>query len=383
MPKIGIAMIARNAEELMPLALDPFSANGTVDEIAIVLGGISSDGTPELAEKYATLPVEAFCGDVDKDGRLMSFAQARQQSFDILARAGCEYALVIDTDDQWVGIEHLRNVLEATHKGGFPQTVFPYRYQGGEFLQPRIYRIDSGYWQGPCHNYWELNDGIPRTGLQTDMMAIVQERPPAMGEDRRKQNIRISQKWMAKHGDNPRLLLHMSKDMMVDHDFEGAEDALNRYFIAYEVDDKNDPEELYNAYHARAALYLMGNRFDEALFDTFRALAIRPHGQTWTLAAESAGWLAQSSRESRTLLKLAAFCAEQAIETGKPRGNLHWHSENLTGALPFFLKARALAGLGDLRKARGALDVALLMQPDYVEARNLLKDISRQLGELE
>ena len=46
-PRIGVAMIARNAEELIPTALDPLVEY--VDEVAIVLGGVSSDGTPELA----------------------------------------------------------------------------------------------------------------------------------------------------------------------------------------------------------------------------------------------------------------------------------------------------------------------------------------------
>jgi hypothetical protein len=379
-PTVGVAMIARNAEELMPLALDPI--NGHVDAIAIVLGGISSDGTAQLAEKYATLPVEEFAGDVDDQGRLLSFAQARNQSFDILRRAGIKYAFVVDTDDQWSGIENLRTVVDQMETANFPMAMFTYQYSDGTFVQPRIYRLDSGHWEGPCHNYWEM-PAERRVGLQTDLMSIRQERPETLGRNRREQNILISETWMAEHGDDCRLLLHMAKDLLVDRGIDAALDALDRYFVQYEKDGRQDPEELYNAYHARAGALVIKERYDEALISALMALSVRPHAQSWALAAEAAIWLAKFSSEPRPLLKLSEFCANEATNTGKARQNLHWHSDRMHGVLPLFTRARALVGLGELRDALGTLDLALLIDPINEDLLALRRDLCRRLGTME
>jgi hypothetical protein len=379
-PTIGVAMIARNAEQLMPLALDPI--NGHVDEIAIVLGGVSDDGTAQLAEKYATLPVEDYAGDVDDRGRLLSFAQARNQSFDVLRRAGIKYAFVVDTDDQWEGIENLRKVVDQMENGGFPMVLFSYQYSDGTFVQPRIYRLDSGHWEGPCHNYWEI-DGEQRIGLQTDLMTVRQDRPEEHGRDRREQNVTISETWMAEHGDNCRLLLHMAKDLMVDRKVDESLDALDRYFVQYELDGRQDPEELYNAYHAQAGVLVIKERHDEALLSALMALTVRPHAQSWALAAEAAIWLAKFSSEARPMLKLSEFCADMATYTGKARQNLHWHSDRMHGLLPLFTKARALVGLGEYRDALGTTDLALLIDPTNEDVLALRRDLARRLGTME
>jgi len=378
-PRIGIAMIARNAEKLMPLALDPLKDH--VDAIAIVLGGRSSDTTPELAEGYATLPVEEFDGPMDEDGRLLSFAMARNQSFDILRRAGIEYAMVVDTDDNWQGAENIKAVLGQIHRGNFPMCLFPYSYQGGRFYQPRIYRLDSGHWEGPCHNFWELNGG-PRHALQTDMLTVHQERPEGHANDRRWQNISISEHWMAENGDDCRLLQHMAKDLLVDRAFDKARDALERYFKRYDEEDRQDPEEYYQALHTLAAIDIMEGHYAEALTGALTALTVRLHGQTWTLASEAALMMARSALNDQALLHLAEFAADQAIAVGKPRQNLHWHSEKLAGAIPLTLKARALIGLGNHREAMGVLDLVQMIDPNDEEAQRLQKDLARMLGEL-
>lgn len=379
-PKIGVAMIARNAEELIPKALDPIIAH--VDEVAIVLGGISKDNTAEVAEKYATLPVEPFKGKTDKDGRLMSFAEARNQSFDILKRAGVRYVWLVDTDDVWEGTEHARKVVNHMAEGGYSSAMFEYAFEGGSFIQPRIYDVSTGHWEGPCHNYWEYEIPNP-IGMQTGLMKVKQVREPGSASDRRQQNFRISDAWMTENGDNCRLLLHMAKDAFVEKDYERARDALERYFVAYDTDDKKDPEELYNAWYSKAGLAMIDQQWEEALEAALMSLTVRPHAQSWTLASEAAGWTSTKAREDAPMLKLAAFCAEMALDTGKPRGNLHWHGDQLSGALPLFLKARALVGLGEYRRARGALDLALMIEPENEMAAKLRRDICRKLGEME
>lgn len=381
-PRIGVAMIARNAAELMPYALDPIVKAGIVEEIAIVLGGISSDETPELAEKYATLPVEPFKGKVDEGGRLMNFAEARNQSFDILRRAGVKYALVVDTDDQWDGLDKIPTVVEHMERSGTPMALFPYHYEGGTFLQPRIYRMDSGYWRSPCHNYWEWNEGVKAVGVQINNVSIRQVRDAGRGKERRDQNIRIGLEWMEEHGDECRLLLHVAKDAMVDRQFDVAHDALTRYFVAYETDTRQDPEELYNAHHTMSGLLIMREKYVEALTHSLLALSVRPHGQSWALASEAAAWLGRTSREERPLLQLSKFCATQAYETGNARGNLHWHADVMTNEMPLLFKARALIGLGRFREGRGYLDLALRINPKNKDAQALQHDIAQRLGEM-
>jgi len=232
-----------------------------------------------------------------------------------------------------------------------------------------------------CHNYSDYEIARP-VGMQTELMSLDQVRLEGEASNRRLQNFRISDAYMEEHGDNCRLLLHMAKDSMVEKDYERANDAIDRYFAAYEQDDKKDPEEYYNAWYTKAALSMMNEDWGGALFAAIKSLEIRPHGQSWTLASEASGWLSTEARNDAPMLKLASFCADMALETGKARGNLHWHSDQLSGALPLFLKARALTGLGEYRRARGALDQALLIQPDHEHSLKLLQDISRKLGEL-
>jgi tetratricopeptide (TPR) repeat protein len=379
--KVGIAMIARNAEELMPLALEPFAENGVVDAIGIVLGGVSDDNTAEVAEKYATLPVEQFEGPVDERGRLLSFAMARQQSFDLLKRHGFDWALVVDTDDQWTGVERLRKIAKQAASNGFPMVMFPYHYQDGGFVQPRLYQISSGHWEGACHNFFEFHD-IPRRAMQTDLLRIVQERGEKIGKDRREQNIEISKRWMEEHGDNCRLLQHMAKDLMVDNRLDEAEDALDRYFVRFEESGKQDPEEYHQALYVMGAIQMMRGNYEDALLYAIRAIAARSHAQSFVLAAEAAGWLSKHSRDDKPLLHLSKFFSEMAMSIGKARQNLHWQSDKLTGAVPMLLKGRALLGLGRNREALGTLDLAHMLDPEDETVTALRKDVARMMGEL-
>lgn len=384
--KTGIAMIAYNAEDLIPQTLDQFK--GVVNEIAIVLGGKSHDNTRAVAEQYATQPVEDFKGPLlngmsppELNGRLAHFGQARQQSFDILERCGCEYALVVDTDDVWNGIDKLEQVIDRMAQGNFTMTMFPYFYEGGHFVQPRIYRIGAGHWEGPCHNYFEIAEK-QRVALQTDLMSMRQERPANSGLIRRIQNIEISKMWMAENGDNCRLLQHMAKDLMVDHQYAEVEDCLNRYFVQYDLEGRQDPEEYYTALQTMAVVYLVTNRFKKSLQTAFDSLSVRNHSQSWVLAAEASSLLAKGSVNEVSLLELSLFCAEQALRIGKPRRNLHWHSDRITSGMPWLLKARALAGLGRARDALGALDIGLMVEPENEDMSRMRKDICRMLGEL-
>ena len=105
MISIGVAMIARNSAQIVHQALQPFA--GVVDQIAIVLGGVSTDATRAVAEEY-TSNVAQYAGPMDEDGRLLDFGAARQQSFDALST---DWAVVVDTDDCWTGVERLRELI--------------------------------------------------------------------------------------------------------------------------------------------------------------------------------------------------------------------------------------------------------------------------------
>jgi hypothetical protein len=82
-------------------------------------------------------------------------------------------------------------------------------------------------------------------------------------------------------------------------------------------------------------------------------------------------------------LELSLFCAEQALKIGKPRRNLHWHSDRITSGMPWALKSRALVGLGRMREALGALDNGLAIEPEHVEMVPMRREVCRMLGELE
>ncbi len=376
-PKVGIAMIARNAEEMIPRALDPLV--DYADEIAIVLGGMSQDDTKRVAMRYATIPVEEFTEEVDWRGRLTNFAKARQMSFDLLEEAGCEWAIYVDTDEVWSRVENLESTIERAHFGHFAMVYLPLTLNGGQSLMPRIYRIDSGVWEGKCHNQWILHNEKMEFGMKTGMVCICQESTLEKDADRRDQNIRIMEEELKK-GDRQRYLFFLARSYIHSGRGDEALDLIERYIDRYPEDYENR-DELCHAYVTRSTLYMGAKEYRIAWQSAMDALAVMNFGPAYTVAADALIGMASEIPNPQAFLELALFCTDQALASGKPR-SIFWSSPKATSSVACRLKAQILIAMDRRKEALAALDLGLLVDPDDQAMQQMRVQTSNCLGEV-
>lgn len=378
MSTIGVAMIARNGAAYMREALGPFE--GMVDEIAIVLGGRSSDETEQIAREYTNNVSAVYTADLDEEGRLLDFGAARQESFDALST---DWAIVVDTDDRWQGVEQLRELIAYADQDGATFISVPYAVQGLEMRQPRIYRRDAGHWEMPVHEYFQIDEGR-RHGLKTNWLRLQQaERPKETNLGRVEQNIRIGERWLATHGDNRHVLSHLAKDYTSAGHYGKAIHASERYLaLRAKTGDTGHLEELGSVLYHQAGVLLMLGQFDGALHAALALLnlgkGLQDSAPGWALLAEI---LFQLSGGKAALCEMAIFAADRALTAGRVRGGFAKDNKmSLTGALS--IKAEALEHLGRLEEARGALDLGLMIDAEHGQMRKQIGRVSEKMGEL-
>lgn len=377
---VGVAMVVRNGAETMERALDPFV--GTVDQVAIVLGGKSTDGTEKLARQYVTHPdrLVRYDGPLDEEGRLCDFGAARQLVADALAT---EWMMVVDADDVWEGVEeHLgalvADLAEAKERYGMVQ--FPYRVGAGDFLQPRLMRRLSGHWRAPVHEYWDLDPGWKL--VQTDLIQVQQERGGGADKPQHQDHkITIAEAWLVDPActdrDRLRTLALLGRDY-VDAGFHAdALRVLDDYLVERSVIPVSrrgeDADRHFEAHYCRAAAFLRLERYADALQAAAMALTVQPHGMAWTVMAEAALWMGRATRAT-ALLEMCVMCAQKALETGRVR-TAAWSSRAMVTTVPLALKAQALVMLGRRPEALAALDLALGLDPGYAEAERLREQL--------
>jgi len=361
---IGLAMIARNAAETMRRALDPFA--GKIDEVAIVLGGNSTDATAEIAKGYGA--VYPYDGELDDNGALLDFASARQQANDHLAT---DWAVVVDSDDIWAGVEHLRGAVDRAEQIGASLVYLPYWRKNTYLLQPRIYRRDSGKWVSPIHEYWSLDDKRARV-TQTDQLTVTQERPESVVSGRQHQNIDIAERWLGAYGPNARTLALLCQDYLVAGYLEKVVSTGGRYLA---LGKPNSDDELHQVYFWRGVANLHLNKPHQAAEDATAALLARNYSPGWTLLADAMLQKAQGVKNPVVFLEMALMYAEKALSLGKPKTMFPYNPAHVASA-PLLIKARALGMLGRLPEAIAALDLAEMIGGDDGQAKQVRQEIT-------
>lgn len=360
-PTIGIATIVRGGADGMRRSLLPFT--GLVDEIAIVLGG---HGTPDdkrvrrLARKWATPGCLAeYQGDLDENGRLLNFGAARQQATDLLST---DWMLVVDADEIWHGVELMHDLAGDAQERGFQIVMFGCRVDHGRALQPRLYKRDSGQWVGPVHEHWELDDPT-KAAMVTDAIWIEQNKPP--GSNRRGQNIAIAERWLADNEPAARVLAHLGRDYLIEGRLDEALDAFNQYLLIYDAKSRR-LDELFQVHYSRGAAFLRLDRYADALQAAALALSVRSYGMAWTLMAEAAMLLANTSTDAWALALLAVDCADKAISSPVPDTSL-WMSRDMATSIPLKIKARALARMQRWPESLAYVEILGQMGDDEAE----------------
>lgn len=347
---VGIAIVTRNAANDLPLALQPFLDK--VDQVAILMGGVSTDNTREVALSLSDR-VADYRGPLDENGGLFDFGVARQQSFDMLST---NWILMIDSDDRWSNADKLGEVVTDAENGRFQGVLFPYDLGASTFLQTRLFRRGCGYWTSPVHERWIYYDEPEIKTLTVNAMRVRQEKPL---EERRagiERNIRIAESHLKARLDF-RLLMHVSNEYVLTGRHDKALEATGRILDNLDLAAERDrtPDKLFQVYYNRAVAYLCLNQFEQAAGAALRALSQANYGHGWTLLAEIAYQMG--------VYPLVVEAADKAVQFGRPLETMPTPYANVS-YVPLHLKAKALAKLGRQIEAITALELGLKLGGD-------------------
>lgn len=355
MTTIGIAMLARNSYLDMSRAIAPFT-KGNVDEIAIVLGGPSTDDTPAYAYSL-TSKVADYSGPLAEDGGLLDFAHARQQSFDLLTT---DWALVIDTDDVWSGVDKLGEVVSDAEAGDHQGVRFPhYSSSSAVFQQSRLYRRTSGYWTSPVHEFWAYYSEPEVKVHLTNLMAVRQEKDLAGRMASTWRNIRIAEAHLQDHldpsinsGQRFRLLMHLSREYMITAQYDKVLATVQKILDNLHLGKPEDthPDKMFQIHYMRGMAHICLEQYEQAAGAATKALGFARYGHGWTMLAEVAYQMGAYD--------LTLCAADKALQAGRPITDIPAAYANVS-SVPYHLKAKALVALGRKHEALAALDLGL------------------------
>lgn len=362
---IGIATLARNAESALPDALRPFL--GQVDEIAVLLGGKSTDNTADVAKAYAG-KIADYSGPLDEQGGLLDFGLARQQSFDLLTT---DWVLAVDTDDVWTGAEKVRAVVKDAAEGDYEAVLFPYDLGGGvRFLQSRLFKRAAGHWVSPVHEQWVYHSAPDVRNLTVNAMTVSQVRPA----DRLTavwRNIRIAEAHIEKHGFNYRLLMHLSHEYIITRQYGKSIGAVEEILARKEqFTTELTPERLFQLYYTLTMAHLCLEEYDTAASRIMTALGYVNYGNGWTILAEISYQMG--------VYDLALCAADKALALGHPVDIIPIPYGNIS-SVPYFIKAKALNKIGRKHEAITAVNLGLALEKN-AEMINLKNQLCEQLG---
>ena len=323
MSNYGVAMIARNGAETMRRALEPFG--GRAAEMAIILGGNSNVNTAAIARNYTT-SVIPYAGPVNGSGALQDFGAARQQSFDALA---APWAVVVDTDDIWTGVETIGDLIAEAEKQGAGAIAIRCRAFGLSFLQSRIFRRDAGHWKYPVHEYFALGDGVTVLEAPATLTVRQERRSQDANEARVTQNIQLALRYLETHPDDARMLEHLTHDLITAGRYEEALETNSR---ALEI------RLTFGSLYHRAGVLLLLNRPSAALPVILDALKVAQFVEGYALLAEILYRMGQ--------LRPALALADVALETPPTRDRRFAGSYEAAIKGTLQVKASAAADLG-------------------------------------
>lgn len=365
MTSIGLAMIAHNSADIMERALNPVI--DYVDDMAIVLGGKSSDDTPKIARRYTDKVVD-FNGPIDDEGHLLDFGAARQQSFDLL---DTDWALVVDTDDIWNGVNELHNVVDLAQSKQQTMILLPYHLSPDSmFLQGRLMQRDSGRWIGPIHEHFERKH---KNNLIVARPEVRQEHK-GDNQERVKLGIRIAENWLKQYPDDYRAIAQLIGDYRAVKDYDKAIRLANHYF---ELPDNGKIQQRSDVAFTAGLCHLNLEQWWQTLHQAQLCLSIMDLGPAWTLLAEAAYQLAAIG-ESRGMAHLALCATDNALRAGNPRTTTPY-SRSLVTSAPYHIKAKALIGLNRKQEALSVLELGLAIKPNDEQMKILQLQLCKEL----
>jgi glycosyltransferase involved in cell wall biosynthesis len=202
---VSACLIVKNESGQLKSCLE--SIRPYVSEICIVDTG-SSDSTPEIARSLAD-KFEIYTDCNDSDGRIKSFAQARQRSFEMASQP---WLFWVDGDDEVVGAEHIIQLVEKhdqDRNGQACMIMLPYEYSHDHLGNPTCvhYRerlvttIHDFKWIGPVHEV--LSPVVPNVLMfKSDATKMVHRRHQSGKSIEPNRNLRILKNYYDQIGES-------------------------------------------------------------------------------------------------------------------------------------------------------------------------------------
>jgi glycosyltransferase involved in cell wall biosynthesis len=361
-PKVGVALIAKDAEESIGACLD--SLRPHVAQMVVCVDTLTKDRTAKVAKKHGAEIYQVRVSEpheCPRHGRVMAqdFARARNESFSHL-RKDLDWWLWVDADDVLVAAERIPEALQSVPADAIGVWL-PYIYSEARtgnvaapntvFHRERLLRPQVGWhWQYRVHEVVVPDRQGP--WVKTDLVRVVHQAHGHKGQDSASRNLLLLEIELEEHPDDPRTVFYVANQYF----------AMGRWAEAaewYERDtqiDKNDYQ-LWQSYVYLSMSYQKLGDLDAALQAAFGAIDVLP-------------------QHPEPYYQLAAIYL-QAGEFDKVE---YWTEQARTGKseVPFFVfrnpldhtfnsrvaLADALAQMGRIPEARAELENAHRVFPD-------------------
>ena len=360
---ISACLIVKNESGQLKFCLQ--SIRPYVEEIVVVDTG-SVDSSQDIAKEFAD-KFEIFTDCNDDQGRIVSFALARQRSFDLATKPWCFW---VDGDDEVVGANKLIDVVNKAEKekDGRPTMIMlPYEYSHDEngnvtclHYRERIINPKSEFeWKGPVHEVCSPKSSAQ--ALQSDAVKIVHKRQKSGKVIEPNRNLRILKSHYEKVGESDvRQLYYLGLEYGNAGDIGNSIKFHKRYVELSGWDD-----EKFLACMKISEHYQGFGDYENAIQWALKALTVR---EGWSEAYFSLGksyyFMAQRGgpEEKRNWEKCVHFI-RLGLQMPPTRTVLFINPMERQFEMHRFLNL-ALNKIGDVRGALESCDTALKIKPD-------------------
>ncbi len=360
---ISVCMIVKNEQHQIANCLK--SIRPHVAELCIVDTG-SKDETPAICRDFAD-KFEVYTEANDSEGRITSFAQARQRSFELASQP---WTMWIDGDDEVFGAENLKKVVDLREaaRASDPQLIMlPYEYAHDHLgnvtclhWRERIVSPGSNFkWEGPVHEVL-----VPRTNSvfsQTEEVRIIHRRDMTKKPTEPMRNLRILKANYDKVGESDvRQLYYLGLEYGNVGDVGNAIKFHKRYVDLSGWDDEKFLACLKIAEHYQA----MGD-YENAIVWGLKATTVREGwGEAYFSLCRSYYFMAQrGGPEERRNWEKSAHFARAGLACPPTHTILFVNPLERSYEVHKYLNF-ALNKIGDVKGARDSAAAALEARPD-------------------
>lgn len=313
--KINLAMIVKDDSEVAIL-------NNCLDTIQQYVDNVYITATGKEVEQVEKLCKERKC-HYSYFKWIDDFSAAR--NFNFQQAKDCDYILWLDTDDLFVGGEHLRNMAESSLKANKDGVLLTYwygcKFDGEPSLESfvdveiqhpreRLIKPDTVKWVGRLHESPIRGEGSKDNYTyvkytQESPIAVMHTATLEMSLSKMQRNITILEKQLADEGDNPdpRTLLHLVKVYAEVENKELWEKGLE-YCDKYMLKSGWDEERATCMEYKGQLLQQLG-RNDEALDAFHEGIKEYPHNPLLVLRLANAYYTKGNFRSAERWLDVA------------------------------------------------------------------------------